>query len=29
MALKYVPELIFLKDPGFELDQKMSKLIDW
>jgi ribosome-binding factor A len=28
MALKYVPELIFLKDPGFELDQKMSKLID-
>ena len=28
MALKYVPELIFLKDPGFELDQKMSKLIN-
>jgi len=26
MALKYVPELIFLKDPGFELDQKISKL---
>lgn len=28
MALKYVPELIFLKDPGFELDQKISKLKD-
>jgi ribosome-binding factor A len=27
MSLRYIPEIIFQKDSGFELDQKISKVI--